>query len=54
LKVENGRIVEATESELRDYWLTKGLDDIYSFPEFLKKIQKAGVKIVEEAENEAD
>lgn len=48
MKVENGRIVEATESELRNYWLTKGLDDIYSFPEYLEKMQKARVKIVEE------
>jgi hypothetical protein len=54
LKVKNGRIVEATESELRNYWLTKGLDDIYSFPEYLEKMQECGVKIVEEAENEAD
>jgi hypothetical protein len=48
LKIENGRIVEATESELRICWLIKGLDDIYSFPEYFEKMQECGVKVIDE------
>ena len=45
MKVENGKIVEATESELFDYYLTRGWNDIMSFPDYLEKMKNAGVKI---------
>jgi hypothetical protein len=48
LKVENGRIVEATESELRICWLTKGFDDVFSFPDYLEKMQECGVNVIDE------
>lgn len=46
MKVENGKIVEATESELFDYYLTRGWDDIMSFPDYLEKMKSAGVEVV--------
>lgn len=45
MKVENGKIVEATESELYDYYLTRGWDDVMSFPEYLEKMRSAGVVV---------
>lgn len=45
MNVEDGKIVEATESELFDYYLTHGWDDIMSFPDYLEKMKNAGVKI---------
>ena len=46
MKVENGKIVEATESELFDYYLTRKWDDIMSFPDYLEKMKSAGVEVV--------
>lgn len=46
MKVENGKIVEATESELFDYYLTREWDDIMSFPDYLEKMKSAGVEVV--------
>ncbi len=47
MKVENGKIVEASEKELFDYYLTRGLDEILSFSDYIKQMEKAGVKIYE-------
>lgn len=50
MKIVDGKIAEATKSELFNYWLTRGYDDIYSFPEFLERMMERGVKIVEEGD----
>ena len=34
MKIENGKIVEATESELYDYYLTREWFEVYSFPHY--------------------
>lgn len=47
MKVENDKIVEATEDELFDYYLTRGWDDVMSFPDYLEKMKSAGVRVVE-------
>lgn len=48
MKIENGIIVEATEAELYDYWLSRGFDDIYSFTNFMNMMKDAGTKVVDE------
>ena len=49
MKVENGKIVEATESELFDRWLSCDHCEIYPFPYYKWLCQDAGAKIVNEA-----
>ena len=46
MKVENNKIVEATEAELFDYYLQQRYDDIMTFTDYLYSMQRAGVKII--------
>ena len=46
MKIENDRIVEATENELFEYFLAREYDDIMTFHEFLYALRKAGVRII--------
>ncbi len=43
--VVNNKIIACTESELFDYWLTR-YDDIWSYPEYKRRMVEAGVEIV--------
>lgn len=47
MKIKDGKIVEATENELFDYYLTRGWDDIMSFPDFLERMKQSGCKVNE-------
>lgn len=47
MKIELGHIVEATEVELMEYYLTRGWDDIMSFPDFLERMKASGCKVNE-------
>jgi len=47
MKIENGKIVEATKSELLSYYFEREVDDIMSFPDYLKEFKKLGCKILE-------
>ena len=47
MKVENNKIVEATEEELFEYYLQHNYDDIMTFSDFMYSIRKAGVKIAD-------
>ena len=49
MKIENGKIVEATTSELFSKWLDEDWCEIMSFPEFLDKVEKLGTKVTEES-----
>ena len=49
MKVENDKIVEATESELYEYWYTHELFERHSFNDYMLMCQDAGAKIVNEA-----
>ena len=49
MKLENGKIVEATESELFDRWLSCDHCEIYPFPYYKWLCQDAGAKIVNDA-----
>jgi len=45
--IENNRIVECTEPELMEYYLTRGYDDIMSFLDFKREFRDAGCIIME-------
>lgn len=45
MKVENNKIVEATEGELYKFWLDRGYDDIMDFVSFLRRMKELGVKV---------
>ena len=46
MKIENDKIVEATENELFEYYLDHGYDDVMMFSDFLCSMRKAGVRII--------
>lgn len=46
MKIENNKIVEATENELFEYYLNREYDDIMTFSDFLWSMRKAGVRII--------
>lgn len=48
MKVENGKIAEATEKELFSLYLGNGFDDIFPFPDYLQRMKNAGVVIQKE------
>lgn len=45
MKIENGKIVEATENEMFSIYLDRGFDNVMDFHEFLYRIKKAGCVI---------
>lgn len=47
MKIKRGKIIEATKSELFNYYLDRELDDIYSFPDYIELMKKTGTKIIE-------
>ena len=47
MKIDNGKIVEATHQELFDKWLDEDWCEIMSFMEFLEKVQKLGTRVTE-------
>ena len=51
MKIKNGKIKEATESELFDYYLSRGFDDIMSFTDYMKRCESLGTIITEKEEN---
>lgn len=54
MKIENGKIVEATESELHYYWLSRELFELYPFQYYKQLCQDAGTKIIDEEVRDAD
>ena len=48
MKIKNGKIVEATELELYDYYLTREWFEVYSFPHYKRLCKEFGMKIVDE------
>lgn len=47
MKYIDGKITEATESELRANWLNSGLCELYPFPDYLQAMKYSGVRIVD-------
>lgn len=48
MKIENEKIIQATEDELYSYWLSRGWYDIYSFPEYMQRMKDAGCEVIAE------
>lgn len=46
MKIENEKIVEATENELFDLYLKREMDYIMDFHEYKRQMNKAGCVIV--------
>lgn len=46
--VKGHKIIEASEQELFELYLKRGLDDIMDFPSYLRELRRLGVKIIEE------
>ena len=54
MKIKNGKIVEATVSELWEYWYTHELFDFYSFEYYNWLCQDEGLKIIGEEVRDED
>ena len=48
MKIENGKIIEATEYELYCYYLSRDWSDLYSFPTYKRLCEENGTVIVKE------
>ena len=48
MEVVNNKIVEATEDELFSVYLKQGIDDIYSFPDYINRMIAIGVNVTKE------
>jgi hypothetical protein len=46
MEVANGKIVVIDEDELFDLYLKRGMDDIYSFPDYVKMFEAAGTLVL--------
>ena len=54
MEVKDGKIVVIDEDELFSLYLSRGMDDIYSFPDYVERFKAAGTLILpgkEEDEN---
>lgn len=47
MRIENGVIVEATETELYDYYLKQNWYTVYDFQEYKRLCAKGGTKITD-------
>ncbi len=48
MKIENGKIIEATEQELWQYWCNRELYDAVDWHSYFAQMKSAGVKILKE------
>lgn len=53
MKIHQGKIIEATRDELFSYYLSRELDDVYSFPDYLERMKDAGVNIIDESSTDS-
>jgi hypothetical protein len=49
MRIVDGKIIEATEDELFSYWLSRGYDDIMSFPQFIMAMINNGVIVLKDS-----
>lgn len=45
MRIENGKIVSATEQELFCLYLDRGFDDVMDFHEYKERMEKAGCEV---------
>ena len=48
MKIENNKIIEATETELFNIYLKRGYDDLFSFDFYKRRCIDLGTKIIAE------
>ena len=53
MKVINGKIAEATEDEMFDYYLTRNWDDVMSFREWMRRCEEQGTTVTDKKEGGA-
>ena len=51
MEVKDGKIVVIDEDELFDLYLKRGMDDIYSFPNYVERFKMAGTLVLPGKEN---
>lgn len=49
MKVENGKVIEATERELLKLYFEKEYEDFMSFKEYIIQLKDMGVNIIDES-----
>lgn len=47
MKIENNKIIEATENELFSLYLKSNWSDFIDFYEYMRRMEKTGVKITD-------
>ena len=52
MTVKGGKIIQATESELYEFYLKRGYDDLMSFTEYKRKCIENGMEVINGAEKE--
>ena len=50
MEVINEKITKATQSELYSYYITRELDDVMSFPDYLRQMKECGTVVTEGGE----
>ena len=50
MEIRDGKIIEANDDELYEFWLTRW-SDIYSYTEYKNKIKALGTKVIENDDN---
>lgn len=50
MEIRDGKIIEAMDEELYEFWL-KRWSDIYSYTEYKDKIKALGTKVIENDDN---
>ena len=43
-----GKIVEATDIELYEYWLESGWCDVYSYTDYKNRVKELGTRVIED------
>lgn len=46
MEVKDGKIIVIDEDELFSLYLKRGMDDIYSFPDYVKMFEAAGALVL--------
>lgn len=46
MRVDNGKIVEATKNELFSLYLARGMDMVMDFNEYVNRMEECGCKVV--------
>lgn len=50
MKIKYGKIIEARDEELYEFWLTQW-SDIYSYTEYKDKVKELGTRVIENDDN---